>query len=202
MASADDRKELVEKLKALCVKRFGKADAWPELFAAYDGDKDGAINTLELVELLAAADVGNSFSRGFWVTGIFEEMDRDKSESVTLAELNDAIATSTPPKSTGKPLTRADARALAKLLIDKPGVVDTMAFSQADLSLLEEENAKLSGIAKQGDPSDSDNLGVTKRPAKVKPGDNLKAKQGDDLFGQIMIGVLVGVITLSIMKKL
>lgn len=147
MSDADNRRELVSKLKALSARR---GESWPELFAAYDHDHDGQIDADELEALLQAADVGNGFTRGAWATGILEHLDKDDSGGVSLAELNGVINSGAPapPAANGskaKPLTRAEARAIAQRAATSKGPMDLRAFSQADLALIEEENRKLTG---------------------------------------------------------
>ena len=75
-----EKEELEAKVNALCMKRYGDTSpaSMKKLFMAYDKNGDGAINKKELKELLADADVGNSFTRGMWVDGVVKEIDADK----------------------------------------------------------------------------------------------------------------------------
>lgn len=99
MGEAEDRAELVAKLKALTTKKFGNANAWPELFTAYDADRDGTINATELELILADADVGNLFTRGSWVSGVIKGIDKGGEGTITRAELESAIASMPAPRA-------------------------------------------------------------------------------------------------------
>jgi hypothetical protein len=95
MANAD-RIELVTKLKALCVKRFGTEDAWPQLFDSYDTDRDGLATGAELRQLLTDADVGNIVTRSTWVTQVMMTLDRDEDSRISRQEFGHAIRSIAP----------------------------------------------------------------------------------------------------------
>jgi hypothetical protein len=78
MASAEEQ-EIADKVGALCIARYGeKNDAnMRALFMGYDASGNGTLNRSELRELLADAGVGNGLTRGYWVDGVFDALDKD-----------------------------------------------------------------------------------------------------------------------------
>jgi hypothetical protein len=85
----ENQKELVAGLMALLTARYGKTDgqAWQWLFSDYDADKDGRISAEELNTLLNDADIGNAFTRSFWVKGIMGKLDLDTATGISAPEL-------------------------------------------------------------------------------------------------------------------
>jgi hypothetical protein len=97
------RAELVTKLRALSKARGYTTSG--ELFRAFDGDHDGALQAGELRTLLAAADVGSGLTRGIYVSKIMDRLDTSKSKGLDLAELNGVLREldPPPPPATGTP---------------------------------------------------------------------------------------------------
>lgn len=96
MPGSDDRnrEELIGKLKTLSDKR---SESPEQMFHAYDRDKSGGLNARELEKMLEDARVGNGITRGSWVSGIFEKVDKDRDKKLTLDELAGVIASGQPP---------------------------------------------------------------------------------------------------------
>lgn len=84
MASADQRRELEEKVTALVAARFG--GDYRAAFDHYDADRDGAVDDDELKALLKDAGVGSGLTRWAWAKGVMDEADRDKNKSISWAE--------------------------------------------------------------------------------------------------------------------
>lgn len=84
MASADQRRELEEKVTALVAARFG--GDYRAAFDHYDADRDGAINDAELKTLLKDAGVGSGLTRWAWAKGVMDEADTDKNQVISWAE--------------------------------------------------------------------------------------------------------------------
>lgn len=93
MASAEQKRELVDKLTAHVAARFGDtgASAWAKAFAAYDADRDGAVTPRELAKLLDDAGIGNFLTLSAWVDGVLGELDKDRTGTISLAELSRAL---------------------------------------------------------------------------------------------------------------
>ena len=70
MPSEKEIKQLVDG-----INKLKGAGSYRSLFNKYDEDGDGYINKSELKKLLAAADIGNRFTRGSWVDGVVEAAD-------------------------------------------------------------------------------------------------------------------------------
>lgn len=85
------QQELIRKVAALQVRRFGRGDHARELYSAYDADHDGRLTHEELRRLLGDADVGNALTRGAWVSGIFERTDTDRDGSLTFEEIEGVV---------------------------------------------------------------------------------------------------------------
>lgn len=69
-----NEEELKRKVGALVEKEYG--GDYKKAFDHYDGDHDGAVNADELTRLLKDAGVGNFATRGAWVSGILEKLDK------------------------------------------------------------------------------------------------------------------------------
>ena len=84
--------ELETKLRALCIKKYG--DAGPEsrrkMYDEYDSNHDGELSRQEMDRMLSDADVGNWFTRGFWIDGILKKLYTDKSGGLSYAEVEAA----------------------------------------------------------------------------------------------------------------
>lgn len=78
-------KEFRSKVARLVKKKFG--GDFDKAWAHYDRDKDGAINKKELYPFLKDAGIGNIFSRGFWVGGIMNKLDKNKDGKIQRREL-------------------------------------------------------------------------------------------------------------------
>ncbi len=91
--SAKDQQELVEKIKKLLVKKYGDSslESMQKLFTAYDKDGDKRISAGELEQLLKDADVGNGFTRGAWVKGVIEALDKNADKTIDWNEFSDAV---------------------------------------------------------------------------------------------------------------
>ena len=77
--------ELVTKVGRLVDSRFG-GDA-RAAFDHYAG-ADGKVSADELSKLLKDAGIGNMFTRGSWVSGIMEQMDRNRDGQIGRTEFN------------------------------------------------------------------------------------------------------------------
>lgn len=98
------RAELVEKVRALAKKRGETPDA---LYRSYDRDQRGGLSADELLQLLSDAGVGNSFTRGMYVTAIMKKLDTDADQGVSRAELDgilSALEPAPPSSSTPAPM--------------------------------------------------------------------------------------------------
>jgi hypothetical protein len=96
-------KELKAKLDAYVRERF--AGDWQSAFAAYDQNGNKQISPGELEQLLSDADVGNFLTRGAWVSGILEQLDKDHNGAVSFPELERVITNRPKPSA---PDTRPD----------------------------------------------------------------------------------------------
>lgn len=101
---ADNVKELQTKLNALITKKYG-ANGWKKAFTAYDKDKDGNISSVELDRILSDAGVGNAFTRGTWVSGVLEKLDKNKNSKIAYSELSPVIVAQSPTVVANKPAT-------------------------------------------------------------------------------------------------
>ena len=86
---ADDdanARELKRKVGKLVREKFG--GNYRKAFQHYAGlkKKDGKVDAKELYQLLEDADVGNWATRGKWVSGVMEKLDKDKDGSISLQE--------------------------------------------------------------------------------------------------------------------
>ncbi len=88
-----EQAELVSKMKALVMRRYGDTslDNMRKLFDAYDMNKDGKISAGELEGLLEDAGVGNAFTRGAWIKGIIEQLDKNGDKMIDWGEFTRAI---------------------------------------------------------------------------------------------------------------
>lgn len=84
IASADQRRELEEKVTALVTTRFG--GDYRAAFDHYDVDRDGAINDDELKTLLRDDGVGSGLTRRAWARGVKDEADAHKNKNIPWAE--------------------------------------------------------------------------------------------------------------------
>lgn len=195
MGAEEDKQELIAKLKALCLKRYGKEDAWPELFSSYDGNKDEHIDHDELVTLLDDAEIGNAFSRGHWATGIMQQINPDQSvTALSRAQVEAAFREMTPPQTRPK-LTRDEAKLIGRLAATAPGAVNLDAFDNDEVAMIEEENIKYTtGQTTLREPLpyvDKDEKGQP-----IKP----KGESGGGVVSQIAIGVVVAIIAAKVMQ--
>jgi hypothetical protein len=94
------RAELVAKIRALAKAR--KLASSGALFRSYDGDGDQRLDPDELTQLLADAAVGGMF-RGVYVRRIFERLDLDADDGLSLPELNGVLRELDPPPPTSPP---------------------------------------------------------------------------------------------------
>jgi len=91
VALEKEKQELIQKVSALVERRFG--GDYEATFNHYASKRteSGSIDSNELSDLLADAEIGNVFTRGMWVSGIMAELDKDKDGFITFSEL-EAIA--------------------------------------------------------------------------------------------------------------
>lgn len=78
MAESSNERELRLKIWALADKKIGghEPEQVRKLFLTYDSNGDAMLNRGELEDLLEDAGVGNWFTRGRWVSGVFEKLDK------------------------------------------------------------------------------------------------------------------------------
>ncbi len=105
MAKSAEEIELDSKVNALADARYGAHDVatLKKLFLSYDKNGDNLLSRDEVYALFSDADVGNWLTRGAWVSGTFEKVDKSKDDQLTWEEYLAAssIASSTPPSPTG-----------------------------------------------------------------------------------------------------
>lgn len=77
-------KELKQKVSGLCQRKFG--GDYQKAFNHYDGNHDGAIDADELSALLDDAGVGSFITRGAWVKGILDKLDRNADRKISWGE--------------------------------------------------------------------------------------------------------------------
>ncbi len=89
-----EQEELVTKMKALLVRRYGdtSVESMRKLFDAYDTNKDQKISAGELEGLLEDAGIGNAFTRGAWIKGIIQKLDQNGDKLIDWDEFSRAIA--------------------------------------------------------------------------------------------------------------
>lgn len=87
------QEELVSKINALLIKKYGNSSEGSQqrLFNEHDKDSDGLIDSKELSALLIEAKIGNSITRGSWVRGIIRHMDTDQDGQISWPEYRHAI---------------------------------------------------------------------------------------------------------------
>lgn len=142
------RAELVGGVKSLAKSRGTTPEG---LFAMYDGNGNGALNRDELRALLTDAHVGNGLTRGAWVSGIFQRLDKDSDDELTLSELDGVLASESKrsPNKPGerKPISETEAANLARRIADGEDV-DLSGYTQAEIARIEAWNLD---ITKQPD---------------------------------------------------
>jgi hypothetical protein len=86
-----EKQELIQKVGALVEEQF--AGDFKSAFDHYANKRSqtGSIDSDELSELLRDADIGNTFTRGFWVSGIMAEVDKDNDGFITYTELEKIV---------------------------------------------------------------------------------------------------------------
>ncbi|MGZ3421299.1 MAG: EF-hand domain-containing protein [Polyangiales bacterium] len=88
-----EQEELVTKVQALLVKRFGDTTeaSMRKLFDHYDTNRDQKISASELEVLLKDAGVGNGLTRGAWVKGIIKNLDTSGDQLIDWDEFSKAV---------------------------------------------------------------------------------------------------------------
>ena len=84
MASAEQKRELDEKVTALVRARFG--GDYRAAFNHYDADGNQTIDKDELKALLSDAGIGSGLTRWAWANGIIEAVDKDGDGGISWAE--------------------------------------------------------------------------------------------------------------------
>jgi Ca2+-binding EF-hand superfamily protein len=86
MAHEKEKQELVEKVTSLVESKF--SGDWYRAFMHYAAKRGGSgdVDKEELKEMLSDAGVGNRVTRGGWASAIMDEMDTDKSSSISWEE--------------------------------------------------------------------------------------------------------------------
>ncbi len=94
---AGEQEQLVTSIEAALKSKYGDAslDSMRKLFDSYDANKDGKIDKDELSKLLKDVDIGNSFTRGTWVKGIIEKLDKNGDKAISWEEFQAVASTST-----------------------------------------------------------------------------------------------------------
>lgn len=203
MSDDENRKELITKLKALSMRKFGTDDAWPKVFSAYDADGDGHLMHSEVVAMFGDADIGNGFTRSAWAERVMASIDADGLvDSITREELEEALRKMAPPPKI-KPLTPEDARVIGRLIATRPGTITfDDSLSKDDIALIEEmtaqEHARAYGAKTTTTPPipPRDAAPRASAPSSSAPSSSASVAQ------QIVIGVLVGWLTLRLATRL
>lgn len=88
-----NERELARKIEALLMRKYGSTSSatMRMMFNEYDTSRDGKIGRQELERLLSDARVGNTITRGMWVSGVIEKMDGDGDGQITWQEYERAI---------------------------------------------------------------------------------------------------------------
>jgi hypothetical protein len=83
-----EQEELERKINALADARYGAHGPaeLKALFLSYDVNGDGCASRKEVGNMLRDAGVGNAFTRGLWVDGVFKQLDTDNSGCITWEE--------------------------------------------------------------------------------------------------------------------
>lgn len=89
MPSDAQKKELIDKTTRLVNMRFG--GDFERAFRHYDSNQDGRINRDELSNLLSDANVGGWLTRGAWVRGVIDALDKDADAAISAAEFQSAM---------------------------------------------------------------------------------------------------------------
>lgn|GEM_PF-2588914 len=82
-------KELKDKVRSLVKTKFG--GDYKKAFNHYDANHDGGVNASELTKLLEDADIGNAFTRKFWVSGIIDRLDTNKNGKIEWGEFEKVL---------------------------------------------------------------------------------------------------------------
>ena len=81
-ASTEERdgreQELADKLSAFVQDRFG--GDYDKAFEYFDKDNDATLNRSELSDALGDIGIGNFITRGMWVDGIMEKLDKSPTD--------------------------------------------------------------------------------------------------------------------------
>ena len=81
-ASTEERdgreQELADKLSAVVQDRFG--GDYDKAFEYFDKDNDATLNRSELSDALGDIGIGNFITRGMWVDGIMEKLDKSPTD--------------------------------------------------------------------------------------------------------------------------
>ncbi len=99
MASAEEQ-EISDKVKALCIARYGDStDAhMRQLFMSYDENGNGTLNAAELTRLLDDADVGWWYApQSMVVSKVFEALDKDPQDGELTWEEYKRVPKAPPP---------------------------------------------------------------------------------------------------------
>jgi len=94
---ASEQEQLVASIESALKSKYGDASlaSMRKLFDSYDTNKDGKIDKDELSKLLKDVDIGNSFTRGAWVKGIIEKLDKDSDKAISWDEFQAVATTAT-----------------------------------------------------------------------------------------------------------
>lgn len=84
MASAASREELVTKVQGFVNAHHG--GDYKAAFDAHDFDKDGKINTAELIGILALSGVGWKATRPVWADKVINDLDTNGDGKIGWAE--------------------------------------------------------------------------------------------------------------------
>lgn len=91
MGNEQEKQELIQKIGELVEQRFGGDFKTGFDHYASKRSQSGSIDADELSHLLSDADVGNAFTRGFWVDGVMAEVDKDNDGFITYSELQSIL---------------------------------------------------------------------------------------------------------------
>jgi hypothetical protein len=191
--------EMVTKLKALCVERFGHDDAWPELFDSYDANHNGSLTGAEVATLFRDAEIGN-LAMSMWVDNTILQLDKDESGTISREEFEQAIrkiAPSRPPPAGPPGMSEAQARAIVLQLQAHPGSVDLSKLSPRDREIVERVERRMA-YEPIPVPRTPTVPGVPAREVASKTEPKPKPTASPSFADQLGVGLIVGLVLMAL----